>query len=40
MELEGIDVATGEKINRLWVVQQEYRLEVLHQQHDSQVAGH
>ena len=40
MELDGIDVATWEKKNRLWVVPQEHRLEVLRQHHDSQVAGH
>ena len=38
--LEGIDVVTWEKMNRLWVVLQEHRLEVLYQHHDSQVAGH
>ena len=40
VEVEGIDVVTWEKQNRLWVVPQEYRLEVLRQHHDSQVAGH
>ena len=40
VELEGIDVATWEKENGLWVVPQEHRLEVLRQHHDSQVAGH
>ena len=30
VELEGIDVATWEKKNRLWVVPQEHRLEVPH----------
>ena len=40
VELEGIDVATWEKKNGLWVVPQEHRLEVLRQHHDSQVAGH
>ena len=40
VELEGIDVATWEKKNRLWVVLQEYRLEVLRQRLDSQVSGH
>ena len=39
VELEGIDVATWEKKNGLWVVLQEHRLEVLMQYHDSQVAG-
>ena len=39
VELEGIDVATWEKKNGLWVVWQEHRLEVLRQHHDSQVAG-
>ena len=29
LELEGIDVATWEKKNRLWAVPQEHRLEVL-----------
>ena len=29
VELEGIDVATWEKKNGLWVVSQEHRLEVL-----------
>ena len=40
VELEGIDVATWEKKNGLWVVPQEHRLEVLHQHHDSQVVGY
>ena len=40
LELKGIDVATSEKKNGLWVVLQEHRLEVLRQHHDSQVAGH
>ena len=40
IELQGIDVATWEKKNRLWVVPQQHRLEVLGQHHDSQVAGH
>ena len=40
MELEGIDVVTQEKKTGLWVVLQEHLLEVLHQNHDSQVAGH
>ena len=35
VELEEIDVATCEKKKALWVVSQEHRLEVLHQQHDS-----
>ena len=39
MELEGIDVATWEKKNGLWVGAQEHRLEVLRQHNDSQVAG-
>ena len=38
--LEGIDVATWEKKNILWVVSQEHRLEVLCQHHNRQVAGH
>ena len=40
VELEGIDMARWEKKNGLWVVLQEYRLEVLQQHHGSQVAGH
>ena len=40
VELEGIDVATSQNKNGLWVVPQEYRLEVLRKHHDSQVAGH
>ena len=40
VELEGIDVATWEKKNGLWVVPQERSLVVLWQHHDSQVAGH
>ena len=40
VELEGIDMGTWEKTNRLWVVPQEHRLEVLRQHHNSQVAGH
>ena len=40
MELEGIDVALWEKKNRVCVVQQEHRLGVLSQHHESQVAGH
>ena len=40
VELEAIDVATWEKKNGLWVVPQEHSLEVLHQHHDRQVAGH
>ena len=40
VELEGIDVATWEKKNGLWVVPQEHMLEVLRKHHDSQVAGH
>ena len=40
VELDGIDVATWEKKNGLWVVLQETRLEVLQQHHDSPVAGH
>ena len=35
VELEGIDLATWEEKNGLLVVPQEYRLEVLQQQHDS-----
>ena len=40
VELEGIDVATWQKKNRLCVVPRENRLEVPRQHHDSQVAGH
>ena len=40
VELEGIDAATWEKMNGLWVVPQEHRVEVPRQHHDSQVAGH
>ena len=40
VELEGIDVANWEKKHGLWVVPSEYKLEVLRQHHDSQVAGH
>ena len=40
VELTGIDVATWEVKTELWVVRQEYRLEILRQHHDSQVAGH
>ena len=40
VELEGIDVATWEKKNGLWVVPHEHRLEVLCQYHDSQGAEH
>ena len=39
LQLQGIDVATWETKNRLCVVPQEHRLEVLLQHHDSQVAG-
>ena len=38
--LEGSDVVTWEKKNRLLVVPQEHRLKVLQQHHDSHVAGH
>ena len=38
VELEEIDMDTWEMKNRLRVVLQEYRLEVLHQHHDGQVA--
>ena len=40
MKLEGIAMYACEKKNRLWVVPQEHKLEVLRQNHDSQVAGH
>ena len=40
MEKEGIDIATWKMENRLWIVLQEHRFEVLHQHCDSPVAGH
>jgi len=40
VELEAIDIASWEKKNRVWVVSEEHKLEVLRQHHDSQVAGH
>ena len=40
IKLEEIDVGKWEKKNGLWIVPQEYRLEVLHQYHYSQVEGH
>jgi len=40
VELEAIDVASWEKKNGLWVVPKEYKLEVLRQHYDSQVAEH
>ena len=40
VELEGIDVATWEKKNGLWVVPPKHSLEVLRQHDDSQVAVH
>ena len=40
VEVEEINVAMWKKKNRLWVVLQEYRLEVLRRHHDSQVARH
>ena len=39
VELEEIDVGTWKKKTGLWVVPQEHRLEVLHQDHNRQVAG-
>ena len=39
VELEGIDVTTCVKKNELWVVLQEYRLEVLSQHHNSHMPG-
>ena len=40
IELGRIDVSKCDKRNRLWLVLEEHRLEVLRQQNDSQVAGH
>ena len=40
IEQQGIDVSTWEKRNGLWVVPEEFKLEVLKQHHDSEVAGH
>ena len=40
VELKGIHVATWEKKDGLLVVPREHRLEVRHQHHDCQVAGH
>ena len=40
VKLEGIDVPTWEKNNGLRIVPQAHKLEVLHQYHDSQVAGY
>src|SRR5258706_4900792 len=40
VELEGVDIDNWEKKHGLWVVPDEYKLEVLRQHHDSQVAGH
>ena len=40
IELEGIDISKWDKHNRLWLVPEEHRLQVLRQHHDSQVAGH
>ena len=39
VELEGIDMVTWKKKNRLWVVLQEYNLELLCQYHNSQMVG-
>src|SRR5436853_7611709 len=40
VELRGIDVSGWDKKNGIWVVQEEYRLDVLSQHYDSQVSGH
>ena len=40
IELEGINMTTWEKKNRVRIVTLEYRLEVLYCYHDTQVAGH
>ena len=40
IELAGIGVSKWDHCNRLWLVPEEHRLEVLRQHHDSQVAGH
>ena len=40
MALEGIDVSKRDKRNGLVLVSEEHKVEVLRQDHDSQVAGH
>ena len=40
IEREGIDVSKWDERYGLWLVPEEYRLEVLRQHHDNQVAGH
>ena len=40
IELQGIDVSTWEKRNELLVVPEVFKLQVLKQHHDSEVAGH
>ena len=40
VELEGIDVVRLKNKNRLWIVAQEHRMEVLCQHHYSDVTGH
>ena len=40
IELDGREVSKWDKRNRLCLVPEEHRLEVLQQHHDSQVAGH
>ena len=40
IELEGIHVSKWDKCNGLWLVPKQYKLEVLRQHHDSQVAAH
>lgn len=40
VELEGIAVASWEKKDRLLIVPQEHRLEVLKQHHNNQVVAH
>ena len=40
IELVAIDFSKWHKCNGLWLVPEEHRLEVLEQQHDSQVAGY
>ena len=40
IEVEEIYVSKWDKCNALWLVPEEYRLEVLRQHHDGEVAGH
>jgi len=40
IDLQGIDISGWEKKNRLWVVPEVHKLDVLWQHYDSQVAGH